>query len=69
MVGEPGIVGRPCDAEDRGPGASSKLNGDRTDAAGRTGDRYCFARYEVHRPHRGVGSGARDKQRAGHLPR
>ena len=69
MVGEPGIVGRPGDAEDRGPGASGELNRDRTDTAGRTRDRHRLPRYEAHRPHRGVGGGARDKQRAGHLPR
>ena len=68
MVGKPGIVGRPGDAEDRGPGASGELNRDRTDTAGRARDRYRIPRYEAHRPHRGVGSGARDKQRAGHLP-
>ena len=68
MLGEPGIVGRPGDAEDRGPGASGELNRDRTDTAGRTRDRYRLPRYEAHRPHRGVGGGARDKQRACHLP-
>jgi hypothetical protein len=44
------------------------LNRDRTDTAGRTGDRYRLARYEAHRAHSGIRSGARDKQRAGHLP-
>ena len=34
MVGEPDIVGRSGDAEDRGTGASGELNRDRTDTAG-----------------------------------
>jgi hypothetical protein len=68
MVGEPAVVSRSGDTEDGGPGASGELNRDRTDTAACTRDRYCFSRYEAHRPHRGVGSGARDKQRAGHLP-
>ena len=69
VVGEPAVVGRSSDAEDGGSGASSKLNRDRTDTAGCTRDRYCISRYEAQRPHRGVGRGAGDKQRAGHLPR
>jgi hypothetical protein len=36
MVCEPGIVGRPGDAEDSGAGASGELNRDRTDTASRT---------------------------------
>src|SRR3982074_1184901 len=50
MVGEPGIVGRPGDAEDRGPSASGELNRDRTDTAGGTRDRHRICRYEAHRP-------------------
>ena len=68
MIGEPDIVGRPGDAEDRGPGASGELNRDRTDTAGRTRDRDRIPRYEAHRPHCAVGGGTCDKQRAGHLP-
>ena len=61
MLGEPGIVGRPGDAEDRGPGASGELNRDRTDASGCAGDRYRLFRSEAYRTHRGIGSGARNK--------
>jgi len=33
MAGQPGIVGRPGDAEDRGPARRAKLNRDRPDSA------------------------------------
>ena len=69
MVGEPGIVGRPGDAEDRGPDASGELNGDRTDTAGCTRDRHRIPGYESHRPHGGIRGDARHVQRTGHLPR
>jgi len=45
MVGEPDIVGRPGDAENRGPGASGELNRDRTDTASRARDRNRIPRY------------------------
>ena len=69
VVDEPSIVGRPGDAEDRGPGTSGELNRDRTDTAGRTRDRYRISGCEAHRPHRGIGGDPRHKQRAGYLPR
>ena len=50
MIGEPDIVGRTGDAQDRGPGASGELNRDRTDTAGPTRDRYRIPRFEAHRP-------------------
>ena len=69
MLGEPGIVGRPGDAEDRGSDASGELNGDRTDTAGCTRDRHRIPGYEVHRPHGGIRGDACHVQRTGHLPR
>ena len=50
MVSEPSIVGRPGDAEDRGPGASGELNRDRTDTASRTCDHHRIPRYETAPP-------------------
>ena len=62
MVCEPGIVGRPGDAEDRGADASGELNRDRTDTASRTCDHHRISRYEMNRPHSGIRSNPRDKQ-------
>ena len=69
VVDEPGIVGRPGDAEDGRACASGELHGDRADAACRARDRHRVSRCEAHRAHGGVGGGARDVQRTGHLPR
>jgi hypothetical protein len=69
VVGEPRIVGRSGDAEDRGSGTAGELDGDRTDTTGCTRDRHRVPRYEAHRPHRGVRGGSRHEQRTGDLPR
>src|SRR5258705_7527179 len=68
MLDEPGIVGRPADAEDRGPGESGELNRDRTDTPGRARDRHRLPRDKPHRPHLGVGAAPRHGERPGNVP-
>ena len=69
MASQPSIVGRPGDSEDRGADASSELNRNRTDTSSRTCDHHRIPRYELHRPHCGMGGDPRDKQRTGYFPR